>query len=337
MAGQPDAGVAHGLQRLAQACGGPLRRGGRVVQLMRQTRGQLAQRHQLIALRLNPGRLADAVGHEGHQTLAEQGHALQHLRENSLLCRTRNARGKHGAAGAAVMRQPRVREQAGNLPGITAENNRIGAASPLDANLPLQNHGEIVQRFTLPGHDLSRLETPLLEIFRQPGEVVLGEIREDLDLAQIVDQALPVTLAIFSAKSHLAEVLMSELHGNRAFAHARCHSFHGTMTDVTGGKDSGHAAFRPVRVALQWPSRGPLSVAHQVGSGQDKSALIPLHHAGEPVRVWLCANEDRKQICGHRRRFCRCRRHEWKRLPDACLRELPPPGNGSAPGCSVSF
>ena len=83
VAGQPDAGVAHGLKRLAEAGGGPLRRGGGVVQFMRQTCGELAERHQLVALSLNPGGLADAVGHEGNQTLAEQGHSLQHFREKA--------------------------------------------------------------------------------------------------------------------------------------------------------------------------------------------------------------------------------------------------------------
>ena len=83
MAGQPDAGVAHRLKRFAEAGGGPLGRGGGVVQFMRQTRGQLAQRHQLVALRLHPRGLADAVGHEGHQTLAELGHSLQHFRKEA--------------------------------------------------------------------------------------------------------------------------------------------------------------------------------------------------------------------------------------------------------------
>ena len=86
------------------------------------------------------------------------------------------------------MRQPRVREQAGNLAGKPAEDERVRAASPLDANLPLEDHGEIVQGFALPGHDLSRLEAPFLKLFRQPGELFLGQVREDLDLAQIVDQ-----------------------------------------------------------------------------------------------------------------------------------------------------
>ena len=187
MTGEPDAGVAHGLKRLAEACGGSLRRGGGVIQFMRQTRGQLTERHQLIALRLHLGGLADAVGHNGHQTLTELGNSLQHFMKEAPV-QQRNTGGKHGLGGAAEMRQPRVRQQTGNLAGIPSEDERVRATSPLYANLSLKDHDEMVQMFTLSRHDLSRLEAPFLELFRQPGEMFLGQVREDLDLAQIVDQ-----------------------------------------------------------------------------------------------------------------------------------------------------
>jgi hypothetical protein len=45
----------------------------------------------------------------------------------------------------------------------------------------------IVQRLTLPAHDLSRLKLQFLKMFRQPCELFVGQIREDLDLAQIID------------------------------------------------------------------------------------------------------------------------------------------------------
>ena len=85
------------------------------------------------------------------------------------------------------MRQPRVREQAGNLPRKSSENHLIGAASPLYSNLPFEDYSEIVQRITLPAHDLSRLEVPFLKMFRQPVELLAGQVREDLDLAQVID------------------------------------------------------------------------------------------------------------------------------------------------------
>jgi hypothetical protein len=101
VARQPDAGVAHGFKRLAQACGCALGGGGGVVEFMRQTGGELTQGHHLVALRLDARGLADAVGHDGDQSLAKQGNALQHLREVAPV-QGGNARGKHGPAGAAV-------------------------------------------------------------------------------------------------------------------------------------------------------------------------------------------------------------------------------------------
>jgi hypothetical protein len=85
------------------------------------------------------------------------------------------------------MRQPRVGEQAGNLIRKPSEDDLFPATSPLYPNLPLEDYGEIVQRLTLPAHDLSRLKLQFLKMFRQPCELFVGQIREDLDLAQIID------------------------------------------------------------------------------------------------------------------------------------------------------
>jgi len=41
--------------------------------------------------------------------------------------------------------------------------------------------------FSLASHDLARLEPHFLEMLRQPGELLAGQVREDLDLAQIVN------------------------------------------------------------------------------------------------------------------------------------------------------
>jgi hypothetical protein len=45
----------------------------------------------------------------------------------------------------------------------------------------------MVQGFTLPAHGRSRLETHFLKMFRQPVELLVGQIRKDLNLAQVVD------------------------------------------------------------------------------------------------------------------------------------------------------
>jgi hypothetical protein len=51
------------------------------------------------------------------------------------------------------------------------------------------------------------------------------------------------------------------------------------VANVTGRKDAGDAGFYPIRIALQLPSYRPLSVAYQVGSSKNESALVPLYDA----------------------------------------------------------
>ena len=58
---KPEARVAHRLKRLEQTAGGAARCGGRIIQFMGEAGGELAQRHQLIMLRLQPRGLADAI------------------------------------------------------------------------------------------------------------------------------------------------------------------------------------------------------------------------------------------------------------------------------------
>ncbi|MGD0832199.1 MAG: hypothetical protein ABR907_14750 [Terracidiphilus sp.] len=153
---------------------------------MRQTRGELAKRHQFIALRLDPRGLADAVGHDGNQPLAEQRHALEHLGKEASV-QVSDMSGKHCTASAAVVGQPRIRKQTGHLPREPSENHLIGAISPLYANFSFEDDDEIVQRFTLSAYNFSRLKVLLLKMFREPVKMLLGQIREDLNYAQVVD------------------------------------------------------------------------------------------------------------------------------------------------------
>jgi hypothetical protein len=85
------------------------------------------------------------------------------------------------------VRQSRVREQAGHLTRNPSEDHLIGAVSPLYPKLPFKDDGQMVQRFTLSAHDLSRLEAQLLKMLCQPGELPARQVREDLNLAQVVD------------------------------------------------------------------------------------------------------------------------------------------------------
>ena len=85
-----------------------------------------------------------------------------------------NSSGKHRPAGAAVVRQSRVREQTGHLTRNPPDDHLIGAASPLYSNFSLENYSEIVNRFTFAAHDLSRLKVHLLKMLSQPVELLAG-------------------------------------------------------------------------------------------------------------------------------------------------------------------
>jgi hypothetical protein len=83
------------------------------------------------------------------------------------------------------VRQPRVWEKTGYLPRKTSEDYFISTASPFKAHLAFEDDCEIVKRFTLPAHDLSGLKVEDLKMFRQPVELIAGQVRKDLYLAQI--------------------------------------------------------------------------------------------------------------------------------------------------------
>ncbi len=70
-------------QRLAQLAGGALGGRGRIVQFVRQSRGKLAQSGQPVALLLQPGGFADAVGHQAHQPLRQLRHFLYQFRKSA--------------------------------------------------------------------------------------------------------------------------------------------------------------------------------------------------------------------------------------------------------------
>ena len=166
--GEPDAGVASSFERLAQAGRGALGCGGRVVQLVGQARRQLAERHQLVALRLGPGGLTDAVCHDGHQALAQLGHPLEHFGKQALV-EAHDPSGKHCASSARVAQQPGVRQHAGDLARSRGEGRRARRIFALEVNLTLQDHEEMLQRITLPGKCLTRRHSDLLKMLGKPG------------------------------------------------------------------------------------------------------------------------------------------------------------------------
>ena len=115
-----EAVLAVGAQFSDQARGGALGRGGRIVQLVSQVAGQLAQGGELLGLLLDAGHLADPVEEHRDHPLGHGGDGLEHLREE----RFGNEQRPHigdGKSLAAGSLHARERQQAGYLTGAADE------------------------------------------------------------------------------------------------------------------------------------------------------------------------------------------------------------------------
>src|SRR5271155_4487995 len=92
---------------------------------------------------------------------------------------------------------------------------------------------------------------------------------------------------------------MDELHGNRTLADSRSDTLHRAVTHVADGEDSGNVRLEQERIPVKRPAFGTLPVANQVGSGQDKTAIVPLNKISEPVGAGKCADKNKNRTCGH--------------------------------------
>src|SRR5262245_27279496 len=75
---------------------------------------------------------------------------------------------------------------------------------------------------------------------------------------------------------HLAQVLMNELHRDRAFSHSRSHSLHRAMTNVTHGKDAGNVGLKQEGISLQSPALRPRALPQKIGPRENEPKVVPL-------------------------------------------------------------
>src|SRR5277367_2284871 len=85
---------------------------------------------------------------------------------------------------------------------------------------------------------------------------------------------------------------MHELDDDGPFAHTGGDAFYGTVADIADHKDARDVGFQQAGVAIERPRSGALAVAHQVRPGEDEAALVALDNVAEPLRAWLCADEN---------------------------------------------
>jgi hypothetical protein len=69
------------------------------------------------------------------------------------------------------------------------------------------------------------------------------------------------------------------------------------MPYIAHREDAGNIGFEQEWIALEGPPPGALSVADQIGAGQEESPFIPLHQISQPVRSGQRANEDEHRVC----------------------------------------
>src|SRR5215472_5729618 len=106
---------------------------------MRQTGGELAQGHELVALLLVLGGLADAVGHDADQSLAEHWNHLQHFGEQRFVKARRPKRGSHAYRARGVSHAGEG-QLTSYLPGNRNHDGSILAGTlSLKANFPFED------------------------------------------------------------------------------------------------------------------------------------------------------------------------------------------------------
>ena len=91
---------------------------------------------------------------------------------------------------------------------------------------------------------------------------------------------------------NLGQILMDKLDDHGAFANAGGDSLDRTVTHVAYGENSGHVRFEETRIAIEGPGRGSLSITEQVGSGEEKAALIAVNQIAQPFGPWLRSDEN---------------------------------------------
>src|SRR2546423_771135 len=106
---------------------------------------------------------------------------------------------------------------------------------------------------------------------------------------------------VLTLEGRLAQVSMDKLNGHCPLADAGGDTLDGTVPHISGGKDTGDAGLQEERFAVKRPVLWRLSIAHQVGAGENKAPLVALYHTLQPTCMGLRANEDEQR--GRRERL----------------------------------
>src|SRR6266851_3486204 len=176
--GRAAAGNAQALQAIAQRRSGAARRGGRIVQLVREPRRQFSQRGQFFSLLLFPRDVSNAIRQQSNEALRELGHALKKFCKLAGGKRQRANR-KHGAPGHADHFHSGEWQDARDLAGASGENRTIlRTILPPGAHLSFKHHQHHVRGSIFLDDNSTHLYAELSRLRDKPFQIGLGLVHK---------------------------------------------------------------------------------------------------------------------------------------------------------------
>src|SRR5215207_5843453 len=91
---------------------------------------------------------------------------------------------------------------------------------------------------------------------------------------------------------------MDQVDGHRPFANSRGNSLHRGSAYITRDKDARQASLKRQWLPLECPARGS-SITHQLGTGNDETAVVTGDRLSEPVGMRVRADEDKQEVRRH--------------------------------------
>ena len=175
-------------QSVREAIGAAHHRGGRIVELVREAGGQLAERPELLVLQVGRRELPGAVQHDVHE-LRRELRTLLDERGNVLARDLQNLGWLFGLHVARRRHQPRVRQQSRDVAGVPVHDlDWSRAAIDLDREVAGQDDEQSADRSRFRREDVPDREVHHLAMTHEPLEFRGGRARQGTMLGQTFDE-----------------------------------------------------------------------------------------------------------------------------------------------------
>ena len=152
-------------------------RGGRVIELVGEIGGKLAERGELFCLELHAGELADSVQQDGDATLAHGGDGGQQLGEAGF-GDVDGPDGANGVAVAAVALHPREGQFAGELAGAADEDGDRPGVAAAHLDVAMKDDVQVDGGLILLEQQRTVFADALTAVGGDPGVLLVGKAVE---------------------------------------------------------------------------------------------------------------------------------------------------------------